>query len=572
MTADVKAGTPAALRAELLAAAGPERVLSPMALRRVLVGRDKAVIAEALRLALQDGITLPPAVATSFGVPTDGPTAPAPAPSGPDRPSPARPPREEPAPPGLPAIPAQRAPGPRFTIELGPDSRLDLAALTVRTLRPASPSPTPTPEPPAPRAPNPPARPAVDAADAAFEDSGTSRPVFNSLKYYSKTISRYPLLSRQQEAELAQAIEAGLLAREKLDEVGRKIAPKLRRELEQLALLGEQAFTEFAQANLRLVVSIALKYTKHGLDLLDLIQEGNIGMLHTIKLFDYRKGFKFSTYTVNAIHRAIQRALADQSRTVRLPVHAHDTLAMLHKAARELGRERPADALPEVAARAGVPPDKAADLLSQVRRTVPFEELIEAIGDDVLHEEADRSVQGPHWTEPDTYYLDLSPATVHALLDRLSWAEARVLSLRHGLDGGDGLTLQAVGQEMGVSRERIRQIEKTGTEKLRELVETHRASTTGGRSDAPAVPVPGAPSSPPRSSRNVPRGYRKLRLREERTVYASGHIMIDRRRITVGTQFHGKRVTVLLEDGWFRVIYEGRQVAAVPRSDLIEND
>ncbi|WRZ95822.1 hypothetical protein OHB54_08375 [Streptomyces sp. NBC_01007] len=122
------------------------------------------------------------------------------------------------------------------------------------------------------------------------------RPEFNSLKYYRKVIGKYPLLSQRQEAESAQAIEAGVLAREKLDEAGRKVAPKLRRELELLARLGELAFTEFTHSNLRLVMSVAVRYSGRGLDLMDPVQEGNIGMIHAIEKFDHRKGFKFSTY------------------------------------------------------------------------------------------------------------------------------------------------------------------------------------------------------------------------------------------------------------------------------------
>ncbi|WP_445035937.1 sigma-70 family RNA polymerase sigma factor [Streptomyces hayashii] len=180
-----------------------------------------------------------------------------------------------------------------------------------------------------------------------------------------------------------------------LDEAGRKIAPKLRRELEQLVRLGELAFTDFAQANLRLVVSMATWYTGRGLDLMDLIQEGNLGLLHAIEKFDHLKGHKFSTYAVPWIRQAITRALADKGRTIRIPVHAYGTLAALRKAARELGHESPTDALPTVAARAGVTVDEAHVLTARVRRTLPLEDLTESVGDDALHEEADRSIHGP---------------------------------------------------------------------------------------------------------------------------------------------------------------------------------
>ncbi|MER6179773.1 sigma-70 family RNA polymerase sigma factor [Streptomyces sp. NPDC001652] len=534
MTTDVEAGTPVALHAELLAAAGPERVLTLMALRRLLIGTEKAALVEALSQVVREGVTLPANVAASFGVPVGGPVAP----SGPDRPMPAPTPDETPVAPQLPAIPAQKAPGPRFTIELGPDSRLDLTALTIRTLRP-DPAPSVSVS-------KPPSRAASDAADSAFEDSSPGRPVFNSLKYYRKVIGRYPLLSREQEVELAQAIEAGLLAHEHLNEASRKTAPKQRRELEQLVLLGEQAFTEFTHSNLRLVVSVAVRYTGRGLDLMDLIQEGNAGMVHAIEMFDYRKGFKFSTYAVQWIQQAIRRAIADQSRTVRLPVYAHDIVAALHKAARELGHQAPADALPAVAERAGMSPDKAADLLSQVRRTIPLEDLTEAIGDDALHEEADRVIRGPHWAEPDVYYRDMSPEEVHTLLNCLTERERLVMTLRHGLDGGSELTLDAIGCDLRVTRERIRQIESKALSKLRGQVHEDRI-----RANLPVV-------APPSAVRRV-----------HRTVYQPGIIVVGYQTIHVGTQWCSKSVTVLIEDDWFRVVDEGRQITAVPRRHLM---
>lgn len=556
MTTDVKAGTSAALHSELLAAAGPERFLTPMALRQVLVGTDTTVIVEALSRVLRDGVRLPPAVAASFGVPVGGPVTSAP--SGPDRPASALPPEEVPAAPGLPAIPTQRAPEPRFAIELGPDSRLDLTALTVRTLRP---EPT-TAAPPVLTPPEPPVRDAVDAEDAAdleeaaFEDASAPQPSFDSLNHYRGVISKHKLLSRQQEAELAQAIEAGLLAQEELDKAGRKIAPKLRRELEQLALLGEQAFSQFACSNLRLVVSIAVGYTGHGLDFMDLIQEGNLGMLHAIEKFDHRKGFKFSTYATNWIRQAIQRALADKSRTVRLPAHAHEAVVALCKAARELGHSTPADALPAMAAGAGMPQEKAAELLSQVRRTVPLEDLTEAIGDDALHEEADRTICGPHWSESDTHYKNLSPEEVHHLLDCLSDREQRVITLRYGLDGGPELTLDAIGQVLGVTRERVRQIESKAVSELHTQIWKYL--------HPPAV-TPPTPVAEPHTVSIDPPVDLTDELHVTRKVHNSGQIMVDRQTIYVGVQYCGEIVTVLLEDEWFRVVFMGRPIMATPR-------
>ncbi|MBD9730590.1 sigma-70 family RNA polymerase sigma factor [Streptomyces sp. H28] len=537
MTTNVEAATPTALHAELLAAAGPERILTPAALRQLLVGVNKSVLTEALSRVVRDGVILPPAVAAQFGVPAGGDAPPGP--NGPG-PGPAHMPDTAPPSSGLPALPAQKAPGPRFTVELGPDSRLDLTALTVRTLRPE-----PVPSPPAPKSPP---RPASRSADAGFEDSDTGRPVFNPWKYYRKVIGAFPLLSRQQEAELAQAIEAGLLAREKLDEGSRKLAPKLRWELEQLVHIGERAFTDFSQANLRLVVSVATRYTGRGLDLMDLVQEGNIGLLHAIDKFDHRKGFKLSTYAVPWIRQAISRAIADQSRTVRLPVHAHDTVSALGKAARELGHPTPEAALPAVAARAGITPDEARTLLSRVRRTVPLEELTEAIGDDMLHAEADRSTRGPHWAEPDAYYRNMSAEEVHALLSSsLTQREHQVMVLRHGLGGGPELTLEVIGRELGVTRERIRQIESKAVAKLLGGIQEYRTRTTGP-ADAPPSPV----------------------LRARRKVYPPGIVVVGHQTIHVGGQWCRKMVTVLIEDDWFRVVDGGHQIAAAPRRHLVE--
>ncbi|MGW1705047.1 sigma-70 family RNA polymerase sigma factor [Streptomyces sp. NPDC002206] len=570
MTTDVEAGTPAALHTDLLAAAGPERRLTLVALRRLLVGVDKAVLVEALSRVVREGVTLPPNVAASFGVPTGAPVAS----SNPDRPTPARTPNEAPVTTQLPAIPTQKAPGPRFTIEVGPDSRLDLTALTIRTLRPASP--------PSASVPKPPASTASDAADAAFEESSAAGPVFDSLKYYRKVIGRYPLLSRQQEAELAQAIEAGLLAREKLDDADRKTAPKLRRELEQVALLGEHAFTEFAHSNLRLVVSVAVRYTGRGLDLMDLIQEGNAGMVHAIEMFDHRKGFKFSTYAVQWIRQAITRAIADQSRTIRLPVHAHDTVTALWRAAGNLALHSPHDDLLAVAARVGTPVDEARALLSRVRTTLPLEKLAEAIGDDALHEEFDRTAQRPESLDDEPDYMGLGPDEVGRLLDHLSTREARVLILRHGLDdGGPGLTLDAIGRQLGVTRERVRQIEKLAAEVLRDLVVAYKMSGSVLPSrpaeprrvrprpaGAKVVPTASKSTAPPDAAASCEFTVPAAFTRERHRVDSSGHIMVEGRAISVGAGLRGGTVVVLLEEELLRVIHDGHQLTTAPREHI----
>ncbi|MFE6284253.1 RNA polymerase sigma factor RpoD/SigA [Streptomyces sp. NPDC057877] len=382
--------------------------------------------------------------------------------------------------------------------------------------------------------------------------------MFDAFKHYRKQINKFPLLSRQQEAELAQAIEAGLLAREQLDESGRQVAPKLRRELEQLVRLGERAFTDFAQANLRLVVSTATWYTGRGLDLLDLIQEGNLGLLHAIEKFDHLKGHKFSTYAVPWIRQAITRALADKGRTVRIPVHAYETLGALRKAARELGHGSPTDALPLVAARAGVTVDEAHVLLARVRRTLPMEDLTESIGDDALHEEADRSIHGPHWTDPDFYYGGLSPEEVRELLNCLSEREHRVMTLRLGLDEGPELTLDAIGAELNVTRERIRQIESKALTKLRERIDEYRSIHAARAVSEPSRATPGDVDGPPAEFASDAPCVR-------RTVYQPGIIVVGHQTIHVGLQWHAKTVTVLVADEWFRVMHDGRVITTVRR-------
>ncbi|WP_371648265.1 sigma-70 family RNA polymerase sigma factor [Streptomyces mirabilis] len=573
MTTDTEAGTPAVLHEALVTAAGPQRALTPVALRGLLAGVDTAVVAEVLGRVMAEGVALPPAAVAAFGL--GGGSA---APAAPELPATAEPLSDTQ---GERSVPAGPEPEPRrpqcFTLQLHQDSRLDLSALTVRALGPGVPSasrlplraekPHETPVGPATALTVPPLqRPRPEpVAEAPEEDASPRQAVGDSFTHYRKEISRFPLLSRQQETELAQAIEAGLLAREKLDEAGRKIAPKLRRELAQLVRLGELAFTDFAQANLRLVVSMATWYTGRGLDLLDLIQEGNLGLLRAIEKFDHLKGNKLSTYAVSWIRQAITRALADKGRTIRIPVHAYETLAALRKAARELGHESPNDALPTVAARAGVAVDEAHVLLARVRRVLPLEDLTESIGDDALHEEADRSIQGPHWTEPDFYYGDLSPEEVRDLFSCLSERERHVMTLRLGLDDGPELTLDAIGAELNRTRERIRQIESKAMGKLRGRIDETRiraARPVREPSHAVLSDVDGPPSDtdgpPPEFASDVPCVRRKV-------YRPGGFIVVGHQRIHVGMQWHARTVTVQVADKWFRVMHDGCEITTVRR-------
>ncbi|MEU7497004.1 sigma-70 family RNA polymerase sigma factor [Streptomyces griseofuscus] len=572
MTTDTEAGTPAVLHEALLTAAGPQRALTPVALRGLLVGMDPAVVAEVLSRVMAEGIAVPPAAVAAFGL--GGRSAALAVPELPTTAEPLSDTRDERS---VPAGPEQEPLRPPcFTLQLRQDSRLDLSALTVRALGPGvrsasrpplradKPHETPVGPttaltvPPLPRS-----RP-EPVAESPEEDASPRQAVGDSFTHYRKEIGRFPLLSQQQETELAQAIEAGLLAREQLDEAGRKIAPKLRRELEQLVRLGELAFTDFAQANLRLVVSMATWYTGRGLDLMDLIQEGNLGLLRAIEKFDHLKGNRFSTYAVTWIRQAITRALADKGRTIRIPVHAHETLTALRKAARELGHESPTDALPTVAARAGVTVDEAHVLLSRVRRTLPLEDLTESIGDDALHEEADRSIQGPHWTEPDFYYGDLSPEEVRDLLSCLSERERHVMTLRLGLDDGPELTLDAIGAELNRTRERIRQIESKALGKLRGRIDEHRIRAARPVLE-PSCAVPSDVDEQPSAVDGPPAEFASDAPCVSRKVYQPGIIVVGHQTIHVGLQWHAKTVTVLVADEWFRVVHDGREITTVRR-------
>ncbi|MER5582542.1 sigma-70 family RNA polymerase sigma factor [Streptomyces asoensis] len=547
-----------------------------MALRGLVAGVDTAVVAEVLGRVMEAGVALPPAAVAAFGL--QGGSA---APAAPEPPATTDPPSGTQGERSVPAGPSpERRRPPSFTLELHQDSRLDLSALTVQALGHGVPSTSrpplqagkpyetpvdPTTAPTAPTAPPVPYPRSEPVAESPEEDASSRQAVGDSFTQYGKEIDRFPLLSRQQETELAQAIEAGLLARERLEEAGRKIAPKLRRELAQLVRLGEVAFTDFAQANLRLVVSMATWYTGRGLDLMDLIQEGNLGLLRAIEKFDHLKGNKFSTYAVPWIRQAITRALADKGRTIRIPVHAHETLTALRKAARESGYDSPTDALPTVAARAGVTVDEAHDLLARVRRVLPMEDLTESIGDDALHEEADRSIQGPHWPEPDFYYGDLSPEEVRELLGCLSERERQVMTLRLGLDDGPELTLEVIGAELDLTRERIRQIESKALAKLRGRINENRIRAARPVRE-PSRAVPSDVDGPPSDTDGPPTEFASDVPCVRRKVYRpGGFIVVGHQRIHVGMQWHARTVTVQVADKWFRVVHDGREITTVRR-------
>ncbi len=294
------------------------------------------------------------------------------------------------------------------------------------------------------------------------------------VRLYLTDIGQYTLLTKDDEVRLAKAIEAGKAASEEMAAAKSPTATK-RRELRKAIREGEIAERAFVQSNLRLVVSIAKKYQASGLPLLDLIQEGNLGLMHAVEKFDWRKGFKFSTYATWWIRQAITRGIANTGRTIRLPVHAGDTLARLQKARSrlELKYGRPAT-LAELAKEVEMPEDKVTEALRFAAEPLSLSEPLREDGDAELGDVVeDRSAESPF----ETAATALLPEEIQRLLAPLDIREREILRLRFGLDGsGEGRTLEEVGEHFNLTRERIRQIEARAMSKLR-----HPSSDTGAR-------------------------------------------------------------------------------------------
>jgi len=280
------------------------------------------------------------------------------------------------------------------------------------------------------------------------------------VELYLVDIARRPLLTKRDEVELAQRMEAGAEAREQLA-ASDEPSSAARRKLSRRARDGDSARHTFVEANLRLVVSIAKRYRSSGLQLLDLVQEGNLGLLRAVDKFDWRKGFKFSTYSTWWIRQAIQRGIANTSRTIRLPVQAGDQLLKARQAhARLESRLGRTPSRAEIAADLGVPQRVLAAIL--VRATTPAS-LSEPLGRELADVVADPLAASPF----DAAAAALLPGEVAAFLAPLTPREREVLTLRFGLDCGESRTLDEVGAHFELSRERIRQIEARAMSKLR---------------------------------------------------------------------------------------------------------
>jgi RNA polymerase sigma factor (sigma-70 family) len=297
------------------------------------------------------------------------------------------------------------------------------------------------------------------------------------VRLYLSDIGRHALLTKADEAELAQAIEAGNGARVEIEEAERKgerLTAAKKRQLRQTMRAGEEATQTFIQANLRLVVSIAKKYQASDLPLLDLVQEGNLGLIHAVEKFDYRKGFKFSTYATWWIRQAITRGIANTARTIRLPVHAGDQLAQLRKAQgrleSQLGRRA---TLAELAHELNLETEKVADILMYASDPLSLSEPLREDGDAVL---ADVVSDGSAVSPFEAAAESLLPEEIARLLKPLDDREREILRLRFGLDRGEPRTLEEVGESFNLTRERIRQIESRAMSKLR-----HPCADTGAR-------------------------------------------------------------------------------------------
>jgi RNA polymerase sigma factor (sigma-70 family) len=284
------------------------------------------------------------------------------------------------------------------------------------------------------------------------------------VRIYLADIGRYDLLTKDDEARLSQAYEAGIEARAELD-AGTTLTAARKRDLRRLVKAGEDAERTFVQANLRLVVSIAKKYQASGLPLLDLVQEGNLGLMHAVEKFDWRKGFKFSTYATWWIRQAITRGIANTGRTIRLPVHAGDTLSRLQKARTrlELLHGRP-PTIRELAEECELPYEKVSEALRYGADPVSLSEPLREDGDAELEDVvADPSAISPYDAAVDA----LLPREIERLLSALDEREREIIRLRFGLDRGEPRTLEEVGAIFNLTRERIRQIESKAMSKLR---------------------------------------------------------------------------------------------------------
>jgi RNA polymerase primary sigma factor len=290
----------------------------------------------------------------------------------------------------------------------------------------------------------------------------------DSVRAYLKQIGKVALLNAEEEVDLAKRIEAGLYAAERLrqaEEANEKLVLQMRRDLRWIVRDGERAKNHLLEANLRLVVSLAKRYTGRGMAFLDLIQEGNLGLIRAVEKFDYTKGYKFSTYATWWIRQAITRAMADQARTIRIPVHMVEVINKLGRIQRELLQDLGREPTPEeLAKEMDITPDKVLEIQQYAREPISLDQTIGDEGDSQL---GDFIEDSEAVVAVDAVSFTLLQDQLQSVLQTLSEREAGVVKLRFGLTDGQPRTLDEIGQVYGVTRERIRQIESKTMSKLR---------------------------------------------------------------------------------------------------------
>ena len=304
-----------------------------------------------------------------------------------------------------------------------------------------------------------------DDADEPAQKVVTAGATADPVKDYLKQIGKVALLNALQEVELAKRIEAGLYAEHLLATEGNDLPSKYRRELHWVAQDGQRAKNHLLEANLRLVVSLAKRYTGRGMLFLDLIQEGNLGLIRAVEKFDYTKGYKFSTYATWWIRQAITRAMADQARTIRIPVHMVEVINKLARVQRQMLQDLGREPTPEeLAVELDMTPEKVVEVQKYGREPIS---LHTPLGEDGDSEFGDLIEDSEAVVPADAVSFTLLQEQLHAVLDTLSEREAGVVSMRFGLTDGQPKTLDEIGKVYGVTRERIRQIESKTMSKLR---------------------------------------------------------------------------------------------------------
>ena len=291
----------------------------------------------------------------------------------------------------------------------------------------------------------------------------------DSVHTYLKSIGRTSLLTAEQEVDLAKRIEAGLFAEHKLETLGLDsgvgIDENFRRDLEMVAEDGRRAKAHMLEANLRLVVSVAKKYSDRGLSLLDVVQEGNLGLIRAVEKFDYTKGYKFSTYAMWWIRQAIQRGFADSARTIRLPVHVLEMLSKLSRVERDMHQKLGREPTPEeLAVELDRTPDQIEELLRTSRQPISLDSTIGEDGETSIGDLIE-DVDAPEASE--LVDRQLMAEQLRSALDALTPREATIMAMRFGLYDGNPHTLDEIGRALGLTRERIRQLEKQSLSKLR---------------------------------------------------------------------------------------------------------